>query len=79
MDILFSKQAKKYIEACDKPTKQRLKTAIMAIPNGDIKKLKGYDNWYRLRIGSLRILFEYTDEAMIITDILPRGQVYKGI
>ena len=53
--------------------------AITAIPNGDIKKLKGYDNWYRLRVGSLRILFEYTADAVIITDILPRGQIYKGI
>ena len=79
MQIEYYKQAVKYINLCDKPTKKRLKLAIESIPAGDIKKLKGYDNWYRLRVGDLRVLFKYTDDAIIITDILPRGQIYKGI
>ena len=79
MNTEYSKQAVKYINSCDRPTKQRLKNAIEAIPSGDIKKLKSYDNWYRLRVGDLRVLFKYTDNAIIITDILPRGQVYKGL
>jgi mRNA interferase RelE/StbE len=79
MNILYSKQAVKYINASDKPTKQRLKAAIETIPSGDIKKLKGYDNWYRLRVGDLRVLFRYEDDAIIVTAILPRGQVYKGL
>ena len=79
MNIEYNKQAVKYINSCDRPTKRRLKEAIEGIPLGDIKKLKGYDNWYRLRVGDLRVLFRYTDDALIITDILPRGQIYKGL
>lgn len=79
MQIVYSKQAVKYIEVCDKQTKLRIKRAIEMIPLGDIVKLKGYDKWYRLRVGKVRIIFEYNVCSIYINSILPRGQVYKGI
>ena len=69
----------KYINVADKPTKKRLKEAIEKIPLGDIKKLTGLDNAYRLRVGNLRVLFSLEDEKIIINDILPRGQAYKRL
>lgn len=78
--IIINKKAEKYINSADSSTKQRLKTAILKLPAfGDIKKLAGYDNFYRLRVGDLRVLFTYENEDIIILDIKPRGQVYKGI
>lgn len=47
MQIEYSKNSVKYINAADKPTKKRLKDAIEKIPFGDIKKLQGIDNGYR--------------------------------
>lgn len=47
MQIEYSKNSVKYINAADKPTKKRLKDAIEKIPLGDIKKLQGIDNGYR--------------------------------
>ena len=35
MQIEYYKQAVKYINLCDKPTKKRLKLAIESIPAGD--------------------------------------------
>jgi mRNA interferase RelE/StbE len=45
----------------------------------DIKKLKGSENRFRLRIGKYRILYEvYEDELIIIlADAGSRGDVYK--
>ncbi len=78
--IIINKKAEKYINSADSSTKQRLKTAIAKLPAfGNIKKLAGYDNFYRLRVGDLRVLFTYENENIIILDIKPRGQVYKGI
>ena len=77
MEIEYKRNAVKYINAADKPTKKRLKEAIEKIPLGDIKKLTGLDNAYRLRVGNLRVLFSLEDEKIIINDILPRGQAYK--
>jgi len=79
MQIEYSRLAVKYINSQDKPTKKRLKDAIEKIPQGDIKKLKGLENEYRLRVGDLRVLFTIEGNMIIIYDILPRGQAYKRI
>ena len=79
MQVRFKKQAIKYLSGCGKKTKKRLKEAIHSLPLGDVKKLKGYENYYRLRVGELRVLYTLEDENIIITDILPRGEVYKRI
>ena len=79
MQIEYKKKAVKYIDSCDKIEKQRLKTAIEKIPFGDIKKLQGFENDYRLRVGDLRVLFSINDDTIVINDILPRGQVYKRL
>lgn len=48
------------------------------IPELDIKKLKGYPNNYRLRVGKYRILFKLLEEHVIIVyAILPRKKAYK--
>ena len=47
---------------------------------GDAIPLKGYTQSYRIRLGSLRIIYEiYKGELLIlIIDIGPRGQVYDN-
>ena len=46
---------------------------------GDVKKLKGYENYYRLRVGDIRIIFEKEDDKIkiIVIDIGNRGQIYN--
>ena len=63
----------------DKPTKRRIKEAIEKLPAGDVKKLKGYQYDYRLRVGNYRILFQSKGGEIIIKDVLPRGQAYKNL
>ena len=79
MKIVFAKPAVKYINSADKPPKQRLKTAIEKLPLGDVKKLQGLQNDYRLRVGDLRVLFSISDDTITVKDILPRGQAYKRL
>ena len=76
LQIQYSKQAVKAISKINNPTKQRIKTAIEKLPAGDIKKLQGYSNAYRVRVGDYRILFDI-NENIEITNILPRGEAYK--
>ncbi|MCL2634287.1 MAG: type II toxin-antitoxin system RelE/ParE family toxin [Oscillospiraceae bacterium] len=79
MEFKFSKQAVKSISRMDSTTKNRLKQGITAIPNGDIKPLKGTADSFRLRIGDWRIIFSYPDEnTVLIEKIAPRGGAYKG-
>ena len=77
--IDYEKEAAKHIQEQGKPTRQRLKTAIEKLPDGDVKKLQGYKNDYRLRVGNLRVIYSVDDDIIIIKDVLPRGQAYKRL
>ncbi len=79
MYIRYAKIAIKHIEDLDRISKQRIKTAIERLPFGDIKKLKGYQNDYRLRVGNFRVLFSLEDDIITVKDVLPRGQAYKRV
>jgi len=47
-------------------------------PRLDIKKLLGYENHYRLRVGDFRILFELAKPRTIrVYDVLHRRKAYK--
>jgi mRNA interferase RelE/StbE len=77
MNITYLKQAVKAIERLDIPTKQRIKQGIIKLPDGDVKRLKGYTDLYRLRIGDWRVLFTMIADRITVEDILPRGDAYK--
>jgi mRNA-degrading endonuclease RelE of RelBE toxin-antitoxin system len=72
----YSKTAARAIGRINNPDKQRIRNAINNLPLGDVKKLKGYNNAYRLRVGDYRILFDM-DIKIEITNILSRGDAYK--
>ena len=79
MEIKYKRKAVKYIESCDKLTKNLLKVSIENLPLGDVKKLKGFEDEYRLRVGDLRVLFSVQNGIIFINDIQSRGQVYKRL
>lgn len=78
-DIIYTKKARKNIKALDIRVKDRVKEGIEKIPFGDIKKLQGYSNLYRLRIGDYRVIYQIENDTIIIDAVLPRGEVYKGL
>lgn len=77
--IEYEKEAAKHIGKMDRITKQRVKTSIEKLPAGDVVKLQGLTNDYRLRVGDLRVLFSLQNETITIKDVLPRGAAYKRI
>lgn len=80
MKIELSKESSKVIERMDKPSRQRLKAAIGKLPEGDVKKLQGPSQSFRLRVGGWRVVFSYVETDKILIDrIGPRGEVYKGV
>ncbi len=44
---------------------------------GDIKKLKGFKNKYRLRAGNYRVLFELEGECIVVYDVGDRKDIYE--
>jgi mRNA interferase RelE/StbE len=47
---------------------------------GDAIPLKGYSHTYRIRLGSIRIIYEihHNEFVILVIDIGPRGQVYDN-
>ncbi|WP_171038232.1 type II toxin-antitoxin system RelE family toxin [Aquibacillus sediminis] len=85
-DLFYSKQAAKYIKKQDKPTRKRIKEALLTLAENpyhrgilDIHSLKGVDSAFRLRIGEFRIIYEVKDKELIIYVISAgsRGDIYK--
>lgn len=86
MQIEYSKKAAKYINALDRPTKQRIKAGIEGLteqpPRGDIKAMQGFaDGRKRLRVGKYRVIYNYLPSGGIVVlyiiNVDSRGDIYK--
>ena len=44
---------------------------------GDVKKLKGGDNEYRLRVGSHRVLFSLEKDLILVYAVRDRKEAYE--
>ena len=81
MNITLSKQAEKYLDKCDEKTYARLKSAIDGLKSfdGDIVKLQGRKDEYRLKKPPYRIIFTYKmgSNDILVTHVGPRGDSYK--
>ena len=82
--IKMHKQAEKYFNKLDNNTKERIREGIRGLleipPVGNIKELKGeFQGLNRLQIGGFRIIYFIDGKLIKITNIFPRGDVYKRI
>lgn len=82
--LLIKKQAKKALQSVPQPDRTRITEKIVLLakdpdnPSLDIKKLQG-EPYFRLRVGSWRVIFDKDNEVKIIAieKIKPRGGAYK--
>ena len=83
--VKYHKQVLKFLQSQPKKIKKMIIESFEVIKenpfnnNVDIKPLKGFKNFYRLRIGKFRIIFEIEKEELIIYVISAgsRGDIYK--
>lgn len=78
--IIIKKKAKKFIDKLPRNEKMRIVKAIEVLPNGeDIKKLKGHNNLFRLRVGDYRIVYTVDNGELIVyvIDAGNRGEIYN--
>ncbi len=85
MQIEFTQKFGKQIEKCvDYTIRSRLSKKIDEILEAkhfseikNVKKLKGNNNFYRLRIGNYRIGFVLKDNTVILAAFDHRSNIYK--
>ena len=77
--IDFKKQALKFIKSRTAKEQKRITAAIYKLPYaGDIVKMEGFANRYRLRVGDVRIQYEKHNDVYIILVVSAdnRGDAY---
>jgi mRNA-degrading endonuclease RelE of RelBE toxin-antitoxin system len=81
MKIELKKQPKKYMDKCLKSDYVKISKALikLATLQGDIKKLEGREDEYRVKIPPFRIVFRYdrVNKVIEVTKIQTRGDAYK--
>ncbi|MBM4242020.1 MAG: type II toxin-antitoxin system RelE/ParE family toxin [Euryarchaeota archaeon] len=81
--VFLEKKARKQLKDLNSSSSENIEEKIIKLKEGfipelDIKKLKGYKNHYRLRVGKYRILFELQKGRIIIVyAILTRKKAYR--
>lgn len=80
----YSKSVIKFFEK-QQQVRDRFKRNIVAkyesdAKNLDIKKMAGYEDLYRMRIGDFRVIYKVQENQIVIVDVLlagSRGDIYK--
>ncbi|RXG34204.1 plasmid stabilization system [Methanohalophilus sp. WG1-DM] len=84
--IKIHTQVRKYLDAQDSKTQQRLIKGLRQLESNpltrDVKKLKGTKgrrDLYRLRIGDYRAIFSIEGDLIEVTEVIIRGKGYKWL
>jgi mRNA interferase RelE/StbE len=82
MKIVVSSRAKKDLMGIDKEIRRKIYDAIYKLTDIsrklNIKKLKGFDNTNRLRVGDYRVIYKLDNDILII-NIKHRSEVYRKL
>ena len=82
--IIIHRKAEKTLKRLRGEMLERLRQSIGALaeeprPNG-YRKMTGYENLYRIRVGDWRIIYAIEDDQLIvlILEIAPRSGIYRN-
>ena len=83
--IHIEKQPQRTLRRLPKNLGQRIDRAILNLANepkpANSRKLVGFDNMYRMRIGGWRIIYTIKNDQLLILviRIAPRGSAYQNL
>jgi len=72
VELELKKQPRKYLASVDSATRRKLENALEGLKElkGDIVRLSGTKNLFRLKIEHYRVLFSYSGGKIIIVDAI---------
>lgn len=79
---VFSGRARRDLRRLDPPVQRRIIEALDRFtgdqPTGDVVKLAGADDEWRLRVGDWRVRFNRDSAGLVhVLRVLPRGRAYR--
>ena len=79
-ELFLSEEALEQLRALPKELRKRVGERLTALESsfrGDIKKLAGAENKYRLRVGSHRVLFRLAGKQIQVYAVKDRKEAYE--
>ncbi len=83
--VIVERQAEKTLRRLPKEILSRVDRLLLSLaedprPVG-CKKLRGYENLYRLRVGDWRLIYAIEDDELVVLviEIAPRGEAYRDL
>jgi mRNA interferase RelE/StbE len=83
-ELVYAKQAQRQLEKLNPQTALRIVDGCERLkrnpfPDGKhVKKLKGYEELYRLRVGDFRIVFQRSGSRIDVIDVLSKPDFQKS-
>ena len=84
MEIIITKTFEKQLKSVPKNIRESAIAVLEALEKTknlteikDLKKLSGYTNYYRIRIGNYRMGLQIINPKIMVVTILHRGAIYK--
>jgi mRNA interferase RelE/StbE len=82
--VIIHRKAEKTLKRLRGEMLERTRDAIRSLaedprPTG-YKKMSGYDNLYRIRVGNWRIIYAIEDDKLIVLvlEVAPRNSIYRN-
>ena len=79
-EVRIADEAKEKLRSLPKAIRRTIGHKIFLLQNdlsGDVKKLRGSSNEYRLRVGAYRVLFELEGKKIMIYAVGDRKDIYE--
>ncbi len=83
--VIIHRKAERVLKRVDGDTLERIRQTIRGLaseprPIG-YKKLTGYENLYRVRVGDWRLIYAIEDKRLIVLvlEVSPRGGAYRNL
>jgi mRNA interferase RelE/StbE len=79
-ELFLSEKARQQLRALDKTVRRQIGQRVESLRDnlhGDIRKLEGKSNRYRLRVGNHRVLFTLERDVIAIYAIKDRKEAYE--
>jgi len=82
--VIIHRKAEKTIKQLRGEMLERIRQAIRSLAENPrpvgYKKMAGYENLYRIRVGDWRIIYAIEDDELIVLvlEIAPRGGIYRN-
>lgn len=83
--IILERRVEKALRRLPRDVLARVDRAILDLADdprpAGCKKLKGYENLYRLRVGDWRLIYAVEEDrlVMLAIEIAPRGEAYREL